>query len=1205
LKGKWLHELNPALAVGALIATLHRRMPRLQADLIERPYHFRDRLGDRWLRKDASGDTVEVFRLCRELAAMRAAIRDRFARLATLRLAHFVPVRGVEVSPDDSRGFEIVSDYIPGTRLSEMLDAADAGRIAVSTDAALHVVRQLFGALAAFHESRAVTHGAIGPERLIVTPRGHVVIADCVLGLALARLGFSRTKLWRQFRIPMPPGAEVPVFDQRADIAQIGLVTLALLAGRPLKECEYPEQLLSLVDSLGVTDEGDACVPMPKVLRAWLRRVLPVETRSRFATARDAQIALEDALSKRRRTTSAENPLKALVDGYQRARIGGGGETGSTTGRVDSGREVDIPASRPLRPVADESRDMNLGGAGQNLGPAFMRPREAPVRRFVPEEVRADDSVIQPLAVPIRPQPWPAVVWPRDAAELEPVGLSQPTGRTALGASRWLARAVSGLGRTVSAAGRAVGVLGRAVSAAGGAVLFVSVRVARATARAARATGAITVHGLARVTRGTARAAQASGASMVHGLARAVSVIGAATVNGATRAASVLGRTVSAVGAVTLHGLVRVARETARAAHATGAGVVHGLARAVSVLGRTVSAAGGTLLFVAVRVARETARAAHATGAGVVHGLAHAVSVLGRTVSAAGRALLFVAVRVARATARAARGTTRAAHATGAGVVHGLAGAVSVLGRTATAVGAVILHVPLRVARATARAAHVIGAATVHGLARVARETARAALATGAATAHGLARAVSVLGRTLSVFGRAVSAVGAVTLHGLVRVARETARAAQATGAATAHGLARAVSVLGRTVSAVGRALLFVAVRVARATARAARATARAALATGATTVHGLARAARGTARAALATGATTVHGLARAARGTARAALATGAATAHVLACVARGMARAAHMAAAAAVLGSRRILRATGRAARTAGAVALGTGAYRFGSPAHVVGHVQYPLVRRPFLIGAVLVVVAVPGLQLTQTQWLGVLDAWIPVVESAAGKHILARVADVGSAGAGALRVQSQPTGAKVWLDGVLRGETPLALDRVKEGAHKVLLRDASGSVRTTVRVRAGETADVLVPIYSGWLAAFASAELQIVEGGVFVGTTESGRILIRPGDHVLELVSETLGFRTKRTIEVKPGEVAALNIELPPAPLEIVAPSGAELWIDGQPIGTAPVQPRSVAIGTREVVMRHPVLGEQRQTTTITYRTPNRIVFAPPS
>jgi hypothetical protein len=254
---------------------------------------------------------------------------------------------------------------------------------------------------------------------------------------------------------------------------------------------------------------------------------------------------------------------------------------------------------------------------------------------------------------------------------------------------------------------------------------------------------------------------------------------------------------------------------------------------------------------------------------------------------------------------------------------------------------------------------------------------------------------------------------------------------------------------------------------------------------------------------------------------------------------------------------------------------------------------------------LLGAVLVIGAWPRLQLARAQWRGVLLPWMPVAESAARKPSPARVSDVGSPDAGALRVQSQPTGAQVWLDGVLKGETPLALERVKEGTHTVVLREASGSVRTTARVRAGETTDLLVPIYSGWLAAFASAELQVLEGGVVVGTTESGRILVRPGDYVLELVSERLGFRTTRTIEVMPGEVAVLNIELPPAPLEIVAPPGTEVWINGQPLGTAPLPLQSVAIGTCEVVMRHPVLGEQRQTTTVTYRTPNRIIFASPS
>src|SRR5512140_3396386 len=113
------------------------RLPSVQS---AHSCHFRDGLGDRWLRKVGASDTVEVLGLCRELATMRSAIRDRFGRLATLRLAQFVPVRDIVVLSDGSMGVEVLSDFVPGHRLSDILAAAHAGRLVISTDAALHVV---------------------------------------------------------------------------------------------------------------------------------------------------------------------------------------------------------------------------------------------------------------------------------------------------------------------------------------------------------------------------------------------------------------------------------------------------------------------------------------------------------------------------------------------------------------------------------------------------------------------------------------------------------------------------------------------------------------------------------------------------------------------------------------------------------------------------------------------------------------------------------------------------------------------------------------------------------------------------------------------------------------------------------------------------------------------------------------------------------
>ena len=48
------------------------------------------------------------------------------------------------------------------------------------------IVRQAISAVAAFHGyQHEISHGALGPERLVVTSHGRVVITDHGLGLAL------------------------------------------------------------------------------------------------------------------------------------------------------------------------------------------------------------------------------------------------------------------------------------------------------------------------------------------------------------------------------------------------------------------------------------------------------------------------------------------------------------------------------------------------------------------------------------------------------------------------------------------------------------------------------------------------------------------------------------------------------------------------------------------------------------------------------------------------------------------------------------------------------------------------------------------------------------------------------------------------------------------------------------------------------------
>jgi len=192
-------------------------------------------------------------------------------------------------------------------------------------------------------------------------------------------------------------------------------------------------------------------------------------------------------------------------------------------------------------------------------------------------------------------------------------------------------------------------------------------------------------------------------------------------------------------------------------------------------------------------------------------------------------------------------------------------------------------------------------------------------------------------------------------------------------------------------------------------------------------------------------------------------------------------------------------------------------------------------------------------------------------------------------------GSLEIISEPTGARVMIDGAEVGVTPVTVHDLTVGRHAVVLEGPAGSVASTVRIRENETASLDVPIYSGWLAVFAPVEMQIIEGGRVLGTTTGTRLMVAPGTHQIELVSEEFGYRSTETVEVKPGEVKALTHE-PKGTVSLNATPWAEVFVDGERIGETPLANVPVTIGVREFVFRHPELGEKRLSATITLKEP---------
>jgi serine/threonine-protein kinase len=203
-------------------------------------------------------------------------------------------------------------------------------------------------------------------------------------------------------------------------------------------------------------------------------------------------------------------------------------------------------------------------------------------------------------------------------------------------------------------------------------------------------------------------------------------------------------------------------------------------------------------------------------------------------------------------------------------------------------------------------------------------------------------------------------------------------------------------------------------------------------------------------------------------------------------------------------------------------------------------------------------------------------------------------------------GRLEIGSDPPGAEVRVDGVVRGITPLAIADIAVGPHRVSVSSGESVVNRTVTVTRGMTAAVVVSTgapqtgaAAGYLTIAAPFEIEVFEGQRMVGTTRSDRLMLPVGSHDLDLSNSALEFTAKRNVKIVAGKTTDLAIALPMGKLSINAVPWADVSIDGRAAGTTPLGNLSVPVGTHEIVFRNPQLGERRQTVTVKSQTPTRI------
>jgi hypothetical protein len=130
-------------------------------------------------------------------------------------------------------------------------------------------------------------------------------------------------------------------------------------------------------------------------------------------------------------------------------------------------------------------------------------------------------------------------------------------------------------------------------------------------------------------------------------------------------------------------------------------------------------------------------------------------------------------------------------------------------------------------------------------------------------------------------------------------------------------------------------------------------------------------------------------------------------------------------------------------------------------------------------------------------------------------------------------------------------------------------------------------------------SGGLRVSAPIELHVLDGEHLLGSSGNGPIVARAGRHEFEFVNSVIGFRVRRQVDIRPGQIASLSIAIPNGTLNVNATPWATVWIDGKPYGETPLGNLSIAPGEHEIVFRHPQLGERRERTIVRPDVPGRV------
>jgi hypothetical protein len=269
-----------------------------------------------------------------EIPSFESALRERVSHVSTFQHVSYARVRRIDRLNGGT--LALFSECTSGVRLAELLAETARRGLVLDINTALRILRQLAPVVALLHQNAQVANGALGPERLIVTPQARLIIAEWVVGGALEQLHYSRERYWQDLRVALPPSTGLPRFDESADVTQLGMVGLSLILGRPLKSDEYPNALDDLLASAHTQSEHGDQEPISPGLHSWLRRALQLDVRHSFRSAAEAHSGLEELLANDDAHSADATALTSFIERYH----------GSS--QTSSAQEPTVPPSPPI-----------------------------------------------------------------------------------------------------------------------------------------------------------------------------------------------------------------------------------------------------------------------------------------------------------------------------------------------------------------------------------------------------------------------------------------------------------------------------------------------------------------------------------------------------------------------------------------------------------------------------------------------------------------------------------------------------------------------------------------------------------------------------------------------------------------------------------------------------------------------------------------